>query len=173
MSHRDVPVPERIARNCKLDPRGFPVTYVTFIHPQTREPDFRIVNETRVRLCVAHRLCGICGEEIGRTVAFVGGPESVANRVFSDPPMHEECARYALTVCPFLASPRGRHRPIGADETGGVEVAKNPLTGTERPEKIALYLARSYELVMVAARPGDTPVPAIRVAPAARLVWFD
>ncbi len=174
MSHRDVPIPERIKASCKMDPRGFPITFVTFIRPDTGEPDFRVVDYAKAHRCMVHRLCGICGQPLGRSFALIGGPESVKNRVFSDPPMHFGCARYAMKVCPYLASPRGRHRPIEPDaRTGEVIAFENPLAGVERPAKIAIYQTTGYEVILVAAKPGDPPIPALRAELPVDVEWFD
>jgi hypothetical protein len=47
----------------------------------------------------------LCGEKLCETVFFVGGCGSALhpNGGYVDPPMHKECATYALEVCPFLA----------------------------------------------------------------------
>ena len=52
--------------------------------------------------------CGICGEKLLRSEKwFVGGSGDVLGlrRGFSDPPMHEECATFALRTCPYLSAP--------------------------------------------------------------------
>jgi hypothetical protein len=68
-----------------------------------RHPDFKTTDPRKIQRCVTERRCGICGKTMDREVVFVGGPLSMVSRIFNDPAMHEECARYAYEVCPFLA----------------------------------------------------------------------
>lgn len=51
-------------------------------------------------------------------MAFVVGPMCAVNRISADPPSHRDCATYSAQVCPFLANPTMRRRPItGIDNT--------------------------------------------------------
>lgn len=171
MSHRDVPVPDRIRQSCRLDPRGFPIPYVTYLHPVTGEAVFRVVDRDRMLFCIRRRRCGICGQRLGKSFCFIGGPTSVKTRVFSDPPNHYTCARYAMRACPFLASPRGTHKgvPVGSD-LAGVAVA-HPMAG-DRPERVAIYTAADYEEVQVNSGPDTPAVGACLAAPALDIEWF-
>jgi hypothetical protein len=84
-------------------------------------------------------LCGICGQANDGPYALVGGPESIESHTFGDLPMHEDCARYALQVCPFLAAPRARyHRKQIEGEKTHSAMAK------ERPEVFGLGLTDEY-----------------------------
>ena len=49
----------------------------------------------------------MCGNKLKGSRWFVGGPKSAFSIIgaYYDPPMHEECAHYALQVCPYLAAP--------------------------------------------------------------------
>lgn len=69
-------------------------------------PQFTINDVKRVNLCVRKRLCAICGKRMGDWVWFVGGSRCFLHTrgAFLDPPTHNECAEYALAVCPFLAA---------------------------------------------------------------------
>jgi len=92
--------------------RGLPVPY-TILWPEGAErPDFKEVDEVRLRRAVRLRLCGVCGGRLfgEKEVAFVGGgtAEQFVVRWSVDPPMHVVCAEYAAIACPFLA--RGRKR---------------------------------------------------------------
>jgi len=46
----------------------------------------------RVTQCALSRICGVCGESLGRPVAFVGTPREVGRNAFHLPPMHASCA---------------------------------------------------------------------------------
>ncbi len=46
----------------------------------------------RVTQCALSRICGVCGQSLGRPVAFVGTPLEVARNAFHAPPLHVTCA---------------------------------------------------------------------------------
>lgn len=46
----------------------------------------------RVTQCALSRVCGGCGESLGRPIAFVGPADEVARNAFHAPPMHATCA---------------------------------------------------------------------------------
>ncbi|HEX6292976.1 MAG TPA: hypothetical protein VFZ66_27585 [Herpetosiphonaceae bacterium] len=107
------------------------------------KPDFRVSNPARVLECYARRRCGICGRPLDYWIAFVGGPLSIANRLFFDAAMHAACARFALAVCPFLAFRNAGYssRPIPAG------AAYDPAIGAERPEIFGLLETWTYTVV--------------------------
>lgn len=76
---------------------------VPFVHDTLDgQWDFTAVLAQRLVDCIKHRLCGQCGEPLGWWIAFLGGPVSALTGVYSDPPMHEECGRAALNLCPHI-----------------------------------------------------------------------
>jgi len=50
----------------------------------------------RVTQCALSRICGVCGETLGRPIAFVGTPREVGRNAFHYPPMHLACAHGLL-----------------------------------------------------------------------------
>ncbi len=46
----------------------------------------------RVTQCALSRICGVCGEPLGRPVAFVGTPREVGRNAYHQPPLHASCA---------------------------------------------------------------------------------
>ena len=64
--------------------------------------DFTTVNGPIALKLAQRKLCGICGKRF-ENAAFIGGPRSAAARTYTDPPMHEECAAAAVTLCPHIA----------------------------------------------------------------------
>jgi hypothetical protein len=112
--------PGRLAHRPR-DPRGFVIPYTQFVGP--RGPDFRVLDHDRMLDTLRHRLCGMCGAKIERDVYFIGGPLCVENGYFYDPPMHRDCAVYALTTCPHLARMKGRYSPLPARLDGAMIVA--------------------------------------------------
>ena len=69
--------PDRIKR-LPVDHRGFPVPY--FVVWIDGKPDFRLVMPGRLGECFKNKICWICGEPLGRFLAFAIGPMCVFNR---------------------------------------------------------------------------------------------
>jgi hypothetical protein len=51
------------------------------------------VSRKRVTQCALSRICGACGESLGRPIAFLGTDEERGRNEFHAPPMHLECAQ--------------------------------------------------------------------------------
>jgi hypothetical protein len=100
-------IPPRLARRPR-DRRGYPIPFSNWVAADGT-PDFRVLDQERVGSCVRHRLCSLCGDVMGGLVAFIGGPGCVAAGQFYDPPMHRDCAMFAIMTCPHLATSKGRY----------------------------------------------------------------
>lgn len=101
-----IAIPERM-KHLQVDPRGYAIPYGVVID-KSGVVHFAI-NDEHVRIhSIVNSLCSICGKPLLRGRWFVGGPLSAFHPrgAFIDPPMHDECAHYALKVCPYLAAPR-------------------------------------------------------------------
>jgi hypothetical protein len=101
----DTPIPQRM-RHLPRDRRGYPIPKSVLIDDEGR-PHFTI-NDEAVRLKhMAEDRCPICGARLIGGRWFVGGPRSAFHPqgAYIDLPMHDECAHYALAVCPWLAAP--------------------------------------------------------------------
>lgn len=134
-------IPPRLrARPC--DARGYPITYVT-MRDGDGKPDFRVVDNAKLAYCLRLRLCGMCGQPLGRHVFFIGGNLCVVNRLFLDPPMHKECAIFALQACPHLANHKGRFN-TSAYPTGPFALSESEIASDEKCEWFALMHAGSY-----------------------------
>lgn len=141
-----IDMPPRVAA-LPRDARGYPIPY-TVQRDETGKPDFRVVDPDKWMRAVRMRCCGICGETLGARIAFVGGPLAMANRLFTDLPMHRDCAIYALRVCPFIAAPKfaySRALPEGTVASDNVS--------TERPEQFGLGITKSFKVVAVNREP--------------------
>lgn len=102
---RAIPVPANM-QHLPRDKRGYPIPYIVWIDSDGN-PQFTVNGEElRQRVLVEDR-CSICGNKLFRGHFLVGGPLSAfsANGRYIDPPMHRDCATYALKVCPYLAAP--------------------------------------------------------------------
>lgn len=125
---RDIALPARLARR-PVNDRGFPVPW--FVSQINGQWDF--VNLDPRKIIEAHRrkLCWLCGQPLGKFLAFVIGPMCSINRVSAEPPSHRECAEYAVCACPFLARPNMRRNinaavnPSG-DNVAGIMIQHNP-----------------------------------------------
>lgn len=55
-------------------------------------PFEEIAGRRWVTQCALSRICGSCGQSLGRPVAFLGDPEEIGRNAFHYPPMHAACA---------------------------------------------------------------------------------
>lgn len=108
------PMPDRIKTLYRAS-NGYPVPYFVawFVDGKVQregvgDPDFRVVDPQKMSSCMRLNLCWICGQPLGRHHAFVLGPMCVVTRVTSEPASHQDCALYAMHVCPFLTHPKRR-----------------------------------------------------------------
>jgi hypothetical protein len=139
-------LPPRL-RKLPVDARGYPVPwFVAWIDgpdgPET-VPEFRAMDARKFRRAVMERLCWVCGEPLGRWLAFPIGPMCTITRTISEPPSHRECAEWSVRNCPFLAQPRMVRRvddlPEDIGAPAGLAILRNPGV-------MCLWITRSYEL---------------------------
>ena len=138
----EAPIPARLAKRPR-DARGFPIPMTVLIKPDGT-PDFRVTDVKRWLRVVTGRICAMCGEPLGRHLAFIGGPRSHEYRVFTDAAMHTDCASYAMSVCPFLALANSRHsRKLPS--AGGAALRATDEVVLDRPEKMFIGVTTSYQ----------------------------
>jgi hypothetical protein len=139
-------------RALPISATGFPVPWFVAwardgveVPRGTGEPEFRAFRSTAVAQAHGEHLCWLCGQPLGRFMAFVVGPMCAINRVSSEPPSHRECAEYAVRACPFLTRPRMRRNekdvPPGFSEIEGM-IKRNPGVAL-------IWVTRSYRLQKV------------------------
>lgn len=111
-SWKDVPVPVNML-DLKKDDRGFPIPFVILID-DNKTVHFRINDTRKVELCRNNTLCNICGKKMKDGMWFIGGPRSAydPNGAFNDSPVHYDCGKYALQVCPYMAFSQYSRKPI-------------------------------------------------------------
>ena len=96
-----IPMPPRLARRPRTK-HGLPVPYIADQH-EDGSPNLGKVVPSISGDCHRQRLCSLCGEKLAPAErTFITGPG--ANYQCADPPMHEDCAHYALRVCPHLVT---------------------------------------------------------------------
>jgi hypothetical protein len=134
-------MPQRFMR-LPVDERGFPVP--RFVKWIDGKPDFRVIDGAWMTVAVYQRRCWLCGDVLGRHMAFVIGPMCAINRVNSEPPSHLECARFAAKACPFLTQPnrkRNEHDlPEEGEEPAGVHIDRNPGV-------TLIWVTKDYQLI--------------------------
>ena len=148
---RTVPVPAQL-KNFPLNKGMYLIHYTVFVDADGN-PDFKVIDEKKRMHALTYDLCHLCGKSLNRPVVFIGGEKSAKTLVFMDGPMHEDCALYAVKVCPYLANPyfgdaeklrtRGeasmqKHAQRGTVTTTYEEVEPG------RPAKMALVYAERY-----------------------------
>lgn len=102
---KDVPIPFNLSKNDR-DRRGLPIPVIVY-RDMKGVPHFTVDDTKTVNWVLSKKLCGLCGKplKIGQ-MWLIGGPISsfLEDGMFAAPPAHEECARYAVQVCPYIAA---------------------------------------------------------------------
>jgi hypothetical protein len=155
-------LPPRI-KDLPLDPRGWPIPW--FVAYVDGLPDFRVMDREKFFRAIRDRLCWVCGQKLGRWLAFSLGPMCSVSRTISEPPAHRDCAEWSVQHCPFLANPEmvRRHEdlPTNVDEPAGIAIMRNPGV-------MALWITRSFEAFRV---PGDR-MPLLTVGEPDHITWW-
>lgn len=123
---RKLVMPDRM-RHLPINDQGFPIPF--FVPYYDGKPEFRGFDPDKMRTCVRHQRCWLCGEPLGRFMVFVIGPMCAVNRVSAEPPSHYDCARYAAEACPFLAQPKMRRNEKDMPDhlqPAGIMLKRNP-----------------------------------------------
>ena len=153
--------------------RGMPVPYTVLRNPgsvikngitrPTIEYHFAVNDHLRSMDCADNKLCTICGKHLQDDHWAIGGPISafMPEGVFADLPIHHECGKYALQVCPYLAVPsytKLKDVQKMADKTG---LAMNNIsTGNTRVPFFVFVKLNHYSI-----RKPDLLVKPIRITP--------
>lgn len=118
-------ITERL-KNC-LVYGGLPVPFLAMVGADG-VPDFKVTDMDRWVLCVKEKLCAICGEHLDYWVWYIGGTSCAEQGIYHDLAMHEECAFYSASACPFLAHGRDYAKdpkpPAGRTLVSTLEIKK-------------------------------------------------
>ncbi len=120
-------VPARIAGLPKCPVRGIPIPW--FVPWIDGKPEFRVADSGKRVEAVRQKKCWVCGDYLGKRLAFIIGPMCAVNRTTAEPPTHRECAEYSVRACPFLSRPKMERRSIEGIETAPVSgemIMRNP-----------------------------------------------
>jgi len=150
----------KLLRTRPRDHRGYVIPFVVLVDA-TGRAHFTINDVRAQKETINKRLCGICGKRlVSRSYWFVGGPGSALHPrgAYIDGPLHEECARYALKVCPYLAAGRYSKRidakTLDPADAPSHMIFFDPTLDPERPEVFCLGEAEGFALA-----PGDGQMP--------------
>lgn len=123
---------------------GVPVPFASDEHSgynvDHREPpsgpaELGAVVKARAIQCALSRICGLCGLSMSGTTTFVGSPEEADANAFVFPPMHPDCAAYALETYPALGVPVLGQPLVVREwvvvETGGFELERPARRGPD------------------------------------------
>lgn len=151
LAHVEIP---KALRKRPRDRRGYPIPWIVLIDTNKR-PHFTINDGARTLACGRKKLCGLCGGKLRKDIAFVGGTRCFLSPMgaFSDPPMHRDCAAYALAVCPYLAAPsyakRIDDRTLTPGATpGGVLIRNDDSVREDRPAAFMLGSAAAFTMII-------------------------
>jgi len=147
-----LPIPPELQDNDR-DRRGLPIPFVVY-RDVSGAPHFSINNVAAVDLVLDHGLCGLCGKPLKPgQIWLIGGPGSsfMDDGMYIDPFAHEDCGRYAVQVCPFLAAPSYARRVEGRtlkqrDAHDGLELHDNKIA-PPRPLFFVLACTTGFSLV--------------------------
>lgn len=133
-------MPARFLR-LPIDDRGYPVP--KFVKWVDSKPDFRAADTEFWTTAIRHKLCWLCGEKLGRYLAFVIGPMCAINRTTSEPPSHLDCARFAVKACPFLTQP---HRIRNAHDLPPERIPAPGAPIDRNPGVALIWIAEDYQI---------------------------
>lgn len=143
--------------------KGLPVPFFTAFN-EDGTPDFRAHSPERHSKAVRDELCGICGKHLLYWRFLLVGPNELKQRATYMPAMHENCARFALEVCPFLAMGKREMGEVGPEQ---VQVTSAPLP---KPERIAMVRTSNYRVIYGGVRQKGREY--VRFAPPRDIEWY-
>lgn len=135
----DVPMCDRI-KALPRDRRGWPIPW--FVMWIEGEPHFPTIDTRKMVIAYRQQRCWICGQSLGRWKTFVVGPMCCLNRISAEPPCHDDCAQYAVKVCPFMVNPRMGRIPDTKRPDG---TTISDMHDPRNPGVMATYHARDFK----------------------------
>lgn len=156
------PLPARF-KHLPVDHRGYPIPW--FVAEVDGKRDFRVADAGKRVRAVKQKLCWLCGEKLGRYLAFVIGPMCAVNRNTSEPPCHRECAEFAVQACPFLMLPEAQYRRANLPEDYGT----HPHSLPGNPGAACIWITESYKPYRVPDSPSNW---LIEVGPPVETLWY-
>lgn len=159
------PLPRRM-RALPLDHRGYPVPW--FVAWVDGKPEFRAMDRAKWARAIRERRCWVCGDVLGKHLAFVIGPMCAVSGTTAEPPNHLECAEWSAQNCPFLARP---HMTRREDDTINVEQLSRDAAGipiARNPGVACVWVTSSFKVFTPPVGGGQL----ITIGPASSVRWF-
>jgi hypothetical protein len=149
---KTVPIPFDLQGNDR-DRRGLPIPFVVY-RDMTGMPHFTINDVRAVDEVLAKKLCGLCGKPLKPDqIWLIGGPGSsfLEDGMYIDPFLHEECGRYAVQVCPFIAAPsyskRIEAKTLKLEAVHDADLVHDNKIAPPRPQLFALTRTSGFTLI--------------------------
>lgn len=166
----EIKIPARMRKNPVY--KGYVVSYTTFID-RDGVPDFKINDEVKRTKCVLHGRCAMCGEKLGKRIAFIGGPASIEEgKLFIDAGMHPDCAKYAWDVCPYIVMGTGHATFLKDHSKDGTVTNLNVIaTSQAPPQRMGMMITTAYAVVAVQNPETGRTQLAVKAGPALEVIW--
>ncbi|MGA0601436.1 hypothetical protein ACO2Q3_12100 [Caulobacter sp. KR2-114] len=155
-------MPARVAR-LPVDHRGFPVPW--FVAWRDGAPQFPVIDAGKLALAWTAERCWVCGEALGAWRGWIVGPLSALEGATPEPPSHCDCAGFAVTACPHLASADARFAE-NADAAPGHVAQAN--VSRLRTDATGIWVTRGRGATAMRAGGGVL----FRLEPPQRLEWW-
>lgn len=127
--------------------RNLPIPYANVIDLETGEYDFKVVSGMRSLECAKTERCGLCAQPLEGIAVFLGGvAREEGMGVYTDPPMHEECAEAATKLCPHLRLSRAKR---AGEHRFAVETVTGPGWSGAKPEVWYMTFWKGYAIAMI------------------------
>jgi hypothetical protein len=144
-------IPRRM-NHLRRDRRGFPIPY-TVMCGEDGTPYFTVNDSAKQHECAKDRRCSVCGKRIPGLAWFVGGPLSAFHPegAYMDNALDEDCARFALQTCPYLAARSYVHRIDAAlipERDLPEYLLIDPTMLPDRPKLFVAVACRRYEFTV-------------------------
>jgi hypothetical protein len=145
-------LPRRM-NHLRRDKRGFPIPY-TVMCGQDGQPYFTVNDSAKQHECAKERRCSVCGKRIQGLQWFVGGPLSAFHPegAYMDNALDEECARFALQTCPYLAARNYVHRidtaAMADEDLAANYILMDPTILPDRPKVFVAVACRAYDFTI-------------------------
>jgi hypothetical protein len=171
---RDIPIPEQMADLPIY--KGMPIPYTVLMEGDV--PFFKATDAERAHQCKFGKQCGICGKPLGYWIAFIASPEEAEALLVQDLPYHEECARYAMAVCPWLVYKRMPYSDPDALKMpeGVTAMGTHPdREGAGAPDRMALIITKGYDPNALQPSPTNPKVRyrGCKLRPPKSIEWFE
>jgi len=157
------PLPDHM-KALPIDERGYCIPW--FVAEVDGKRDFRIADAGKRVRAINQKLCWLCGNKLGRHLAFVIGPMCAVNRNTSEPPCHRECAEFAAQACPFLVLPKAEYRRANLPEEAKGHMGSLP----GNPGAVCIWITSSYQPYRVPG--GGTSDWLIRIGNPIEVLWY-